>query len=47
MACIVMPGEDYFLIRRILYIVEANLVYSVSKIIILLIMSGIGGPEFT
>lgn len=47
MACIVTPGEDTSLIKRILRVVGANLVYSVSKIIILLILSGIGGPEFT
>lgn len=46
MAGIVTPGEDAFLIRRTLHVGE-HLFYSVSKIIILLIMSGIGGPEFT
>lgn len=43
MACIVTPGEDAFFIRRILHVTGTNLVYSVSKIIIIfLIMSGIG-----
>lgn len=36
MACIVTSGEDAFLIRRILHVVGANFVYSVSKIVILL-----------
>lgn len=47
MAGIVTPGEDAFLIRGILHVVGENLCYSVNKIIILVIMSGIGGPEFT